>query len=611
MSVTNIKTKQVISAAAPDPDQLRMVFEVSDLFYYYGTGSTPTGIQRVQQELALELLQDSSGAAKTTLVIYDRSLQKWRLAPSEWFKGLVAAARSFRPGSRAWEETYLTFSNQLTAFPLKQFESGEWLVNVGASWALPSYFIQVRQVRRKGVRIAIFLHDCIPARHPAYFDTPHTVEYTYWLAQVRETADLVICNSESTRRDYLEIVKPASDEKVHVCRLDASWTTEREISAEADVAVSDLLADLGILDDDFVLSVGTIEPRKNHLTLVHVWDMLRNTHPNNCPKLLCVGRIGWKSDAVISQAKALGLLNSKIFFVGGLPDDVLAALYKKCLFTVYLSYYEGWGLPITESLASGKVCVAGSNSSLLEAGSGYALHVDERSETNIHDAIAQLLDDPSGLADATAKVREEYSQPTWSSVADALQRTIAGTGAEETASLALPQLEMATFYKFARSAPLQRFDRPEAAEIFCMGHVWHQPESWGTWTNKEVAELGFRISSAHTNPTIFLGLASPPGGASATIHRNGKLAVNVPPFTGRRVVRIPLQEHPDEEPASGGPFIPVRLRIVSSRAQNMRDLEGSKDVRILAMGYAFIIGFDRNSIFERLEFMEKMLTNEL
>src|SRR5436190_14436951 len=170
MTVTSLMPK--LKHTAPSPiegaSRYRLSYEVSDLFYYFVTGNTLTGIQRVQQELCLGFIESQSSAL-SALVVYDKSLQKWRTVQWDWFASLLKTARSFKAGGRLWDETYQSFATQLSSFPLKQFEAGEWLVNVGASWALPSYFIQVRQLRRRGVRFAVFLHDCIPARHPAYF----------------------------------------------------------------------------------------------------------------------------------------------------------------------------------------------------------------------------------------------------------------------------------------------------------------------------------------------------------------------------------------------------------------------------------------------------------
>src|ERR1041385_1594318 len=149
----------------------RLSFEVSDLFYFYSTGNTVTGIQRVQQELCVQFAKQDHALCE--FVIYDRNVQKWRTVSKEWLLSLIEVARSFRPGGEAWSTVYDSYAKRAFTSPLKQFEPGEWLVNVGASWALASYFVQVRQLRRRGVRLAVFCHDLIPARHPAYFDHAH------------------------------------------------------------------------------------------------------------------------------------------------------------------------------------------------------------------------------------------------------------------------------------------------------------------------------------------------------------------------------------------------------------------------------------------------------
>jgi hypothetical protein len=312
----------------------------------------------------------------------------------------------------------------------------------------------------------------------------------------------------------------------------------------------------------------------------------------------------------VAQAKALGLLDSKIFFLQGLSDEVLQALYRRCLFTIYVSYYEGWGLPISESLAAGKVCIAGSNSSLTEAGAGYAVHVDERSETSIHEAVARLLDNAEELDAASNRIRRGYHPRTWGEVADELTEILAS--AREAPSLApdLPQLKVGTFYRFGRPEPLKHFDEPESAELFCTGYAWHQPEPWGVWTSKESAELAFGVCPTDRQlPTIFIGLKPPPGAASVTVAVNGKQVLSLGQFSTRRIVRIQLQD--ETSPPDEYRVVSVRLRISASRVQNMKQIENSRDTRILGIGYFFLVGIDRSSVFERLDFLERMLTNEM
>src|SRR5206468_2777309 len=176
---------------------------------------------------------------------------------------------------------------------------------------------------------------------------------------------------------------------------------------------------------------------------------------------------------------------------------------------------------VSESLAAGKVCIAGSNSSLKEAGAGFAIHVDERSETSIHDAVAGLLDRPAELQEANARIRHGYDPGTWSTIAAELAAVVAAAAVKPPAAVDLPELQMGAYYRFGRPEPLKHFDHPESAEAFCGGQSWHKTEAWGAWTSKDTAELNFRVSTAHESPAIFVGIKSPPGGpAGVTIAVN-------------------------------------------------------------------------------------------
>ena len=170
-------------------------------------------------------------------------------------------------------------------------------------------------------------------------------------------------------------------------------------------------------------------------------------------------------------------------------------------------------------------------------------------------------------------------------------------------------METNTLYQFGRFKPVVNFDRPEAAEIFCLGHAWYQPEDWGCWTSKESAELGFRLNRAQQRPTVFLGILPPPGGASLTISVNGKQLRGFANFGERKIVRLVL----DDAASAAGPgqYFPVRIRVTVSRTQDMSELDSSTDKRKLGAAFLFVTCFDSNSLMERVEFLEKLLTDDV
>ena len=119
----------------------------------------------------------------------------------------------------------------------------------------------------------------------------------------------------------------------------------------------------------YVLYVSTLDVRKNHRLLFQVWKRLIAKHGADAvPDLVCVGRKGALTDDFLSELENARHLGGRIVVEHDVDDAGLARLYAGCLFTVFPSIAEGWGIPVTESLAHGKYCVASNASSLPEVG---------------------------------------------------------------------------------------------------------------------------------------------------------------------------------------------------------------------------------------------------
>src|SRR5262245_9735558 len=98
-----------------------------------------------------------------------------------------------------------------------------------------------------------------------------------------------------------------------------------------------------------------------------VWRRLLERHGADLvPTLIFAGQIGWLVDGLLADLKASEYPNGKIMLVQGLSDAELQQAYRSCLFTVFPSLCEGWGLPIAESLAHGKFCIASNRTSIPE-----------------------------------------------------------------------------------------------------------------------------------------------------------------------------------------------------------------------------------------------------
>ena len=171
----------------------------------------------------------------------------------------------------------------------------------------------------------------------------------------------------------------------------------------------------------YVLIVAIIEVRKNHLLLFRIWRrLLDELPPEQVPTLVFAGRIGWLVGDLMAQIASTGHLGGKLVIVESPSDAELASLYRGCLFTVFPSFYEGWGLPVTESLAAGKPCLISNRTSLPEAGGALARSFDPDDANDAYAKIRAVILDRGDLARWQARVGAEFKPVPWSATVDAL-----------------------------------------------------------------------------------------------------------------------------------------------------------------------------------------------
>jgi glycosyltransferase involved in cell wall biosynthesis len=178
----------------------------------------------------------------------------------------------------------------------------------------------------------------------------------------------------------------------------------------------DLLA-LGTLP--IVLAVGSHEPRKNHLALLHAAELL--WREGLLFSLVFVGGHSWNSTEFDQRMAALRGAGRPVQTIRALPDDLLWAAYRQAYCTVFASLHEGYGLPVAESLASGTPVITSNFGSMRELASrGGALLIDPRQDHQLRDALRQLLlDRPlrDRLAAEAATIPhrswDDYATETW------------------------------------------------------------------------------------------------------------------------------------------------------------------------------------------------------
>ena len=299
----------------------------------------------------------------------------------------------------------------------KLAQPGDVLVALGAPWNYPDYAGLVRGAKtRFGVRFAFLAFDLIPIRRPEWCDAGLVRLFRAWFRSVLPVADIVLAISRSTATD--------------VERFAAEWGIDLPAPVRtvpigtgfggeppALPATPAWLPPAG----SYVLFVSTIEARKNHTLLFRVWRrMLEEMPRERVPTLVFAGRVGWLVADLMQQLENTAYLDGKILLVSDVSDADLASLYRGCLFTVFPSFYEGWGLPVTESLAFGKPCIVARGSSLPEAGGSLARYFDAENTCEAYAVIRATIEDPEGLRAWQADVVRSFAPVPWTATADAI-----------------------------------------------------------------------------------------------------------------------------------------------------------------------------------------------
>jgi glycosyltransferase involved in cell wall biosynthesis len=176
------------------------------------------------------------------------------------------------------------------------------------------------------------------------------------------------------------------------------------------------------IDGDYILSVSSIQPRKNLARLVRAYASLRGDgSADKLPKLVLVGKRAWLYDETL---RALDETNVKdaVILTGYVPDSDLRALYSDALCFVYPSYFEGFGLPPLEAMKCGAPVIVGNRTSLPEVVGDAALTVDPFEVDAIAGAIRNLINDSALRRELSVKGQARAQEFNWR---DTARKTLA------------------------------------------------------------------------------------------------------------------------------------------------------------------------------------------
>ncbi len=276
---------------------------------------------------------------------------------------------------------------------------------------------QIPFLASRKIKTVVTVHDLAFKIFPESFDYPRLQKLNFFHNTAVRRADKIIAISESTKKDLLRFHPELDERKIEV----VYHGFEKELfagkfSAERKNEVKNKYKITG----KYLLYVGAIQPRKNLVRLVEAFEMFKKQQkekPWNDLKLVFVGEQAWKAEATIEKIEKSEFVED-IILTGRVDFSDLAVLYRGAEASVCPSIYEGFGIPILESMASGTPVIIAGNSSLVEIGKDAAEIFETESSQDLFEKIQKVLLNESRRMELIQKGFERIEYFSWKKCAE-------------------------------------------------------------------------------------------------------------------------------------------------------------------------------------------------
>lgn len=288
------------------------------------------------------------------------------------------------------------------------FQAGDVLFLPGAFWIYP--FEMLTQLKHNsGIKMVGIMYDLVPLVVPQYVAEGTIDAFKANLPPALDLFDEWLAISKNTKMDLLQCAKELQVD------LSASsintFSLGSDIQTKYDAKSTEIPQSLAGIPSKFGLMVSTIEARKNQNLIYQALKLAVERNIDTLPVVL-VGKAGWLSDDFMYQLKHDEAIKGRLIWLERVDDAGLRYLYRKANFSIYPSFYEGWGLPVAESLSNGLPCIASATSSIPEIAGDL---IDYFSPFSPDELLAHMVEysDSSTIIAKSDRIKD-YQPTTWS-----------------------------------------------------------------------------------------------------------------------------------------------------------------------------------------------------
>lgn len=361
-----------------------------DISEFLATRNT-TGIQRVIRELLLRILKDRF---TVKIIYYDEGFKSFVKIQSDEIHAFLKDVKNYQ------------FKLPVAINIFEERAENKIFFDIDSVWNAGASRVDLYpKLKKYGFKIFNFIYDLIPVLFPDYLYEKSKLNFPDFIKAVYRYSDLVIFDSLSTQKDFfklkedLNIIRKINTDIVHLGSDYTLYPDKQKHPYEK------------LLSQKYILFVGTIEPRKQQLEVLKSFDILQEKYSDL--NLVFIGRIGWDVDEFVNKIANHPLKNKRIYHLVNIEDHILSLFYQNAFIVTYLSNYEGFGLPVVESLAHSNITIISKNSSLNEVGNKFVNYIHHDIQETFIKLVSYYINDPNAFHLRKSYIKQNYKSTSW------------------------------------------------------------------------------------------------------------------------------------------------------------------------------------------------------